>query len=75
MEEWPNVGDDAWFELLMGWVGSVTTVVFTNAIKEEIIKRLELDELDDDEDAQSSQVLLHDICDVHILCYCVKSVS
>ena len=36
VEEWPNIGDDAWFDLLMGWVGSVTTVVFTNAIKEEI---------------------------------------
>ena len=56
IEEWPNIGDAAWFELLMNWVGSVATIVLTNSIKEEILNRLLMDEQDNSDDEQSSQV-------------------
>ena len=68
VSEWPSIGDEAWFDLLMGWVGSVTTVVLTNAIKEEILNRLILDEVEDEEDNQASQVLLFDCYDIIISC-------
>ena len=69
VSEWPSIGDEAWFDLLMGWVGSVTTVVLTNAIKEEILNRLILDEVQDEEDIQASQVLLFDCYDIIISCW------
>ena len=72
VQEWPNIGDEAWFALLMGWVGAVTTVVLTNAIKEEILNRLLLDEQDDDDDVQGSQVFLcirYTICDYVVFLY------
>lgn len=63
IQEWPSIGDKAWFELLMGWVGSVASVVLTNAIKEEILNKLLFDEEQDEEEAaQMSQVCLY-YCD------------
>jgi hypothetical protein len=51
-EQWPSIGDEKWFEMLMSWCGSVTTATLTSAVKDEICARLlhdeEEDEVDDD---------------------------
>jgi hypothetical protein len=62
-EEWPSIGDETWFELLMGWCGSVTSATLTNTIKEEILARILADELEDvDDDENATQV--NDMCTI-----------
>ena len=61
--EWPSIGDETWFELLMGWCGSVTSATLTNTIKEEILARVLADELEDvDDDENATQV--NDMCTI-----------
>lgn len=59
VEEWPSLGETVWFELVMGWVGSVNVTELTNSIKEEILVRLLLDEDDEHSDEETaSQVFI-----------------
>ena len=55
-ETWPSVSDPTWFELMMGWCGSVTTATLTSSVKDEILAKVLLDEEDDDDDTTSTQV-------------------
>ena len=65
-ETWPSIGDEAWFDILMSWCGSVTTATLTSSIKDEIIARLLADEEEeeDDDDNVTQVIPLFVIADV-----------
>ena len=58
-QTWPSIGDEAWFEILLSWCGSVTTATLTSSIKEEILARLIADEVDDDDDDDTATQVHH----------------
>ena len=51
--EWPSVAEPEYFRALMSWVGSVGKSTLTEAVKQEIIKRMELDEKEGDDDGHT----------------------
>ena len=58
IQEWPSIGDEEWFNLVMQWCGSVSESTLTGAIKDEILKKLIHDE-DQEEDDVVSQSQVH----------------